>query len=253
MSATRIEVTNFLEELLKPNWFHDYCPNGLQVEGGKNINRLVTGVTANLELIEKAVDLGADAILVHHGFFWKGEPSVVTGMKKGRLKTLLANDVNLYAYHLPLDAHPELGNNIQLANRLGLIEEGPLEPEAKRSVGSVGRLAEAMSAGDFARHLETVLGFSPLVIGEPARIISSIAWCTGAAQSYLAKAEALGVDAFLTGEISENSVHTAHECGIHYFAAGHHATERYGVQAVGELLSKHFSIEHQFIDVPVPV
>ena len=253
MSATREEINSYLNELLKPEWFRDYCPNGLQVEGKRTIHRIVSGVTANQAFIDKAIDVEADALLVHHGFFWKGEPQVITGMKRRRLQALIGNNVNLFAYHLPLDAHPVHGNNAELAKRLALIEEQPLELAAKRSVGSVGRLEAPMSAEAFGDKLERVLGFDPLHIGEPERVISTIAWCTGAAQSYLAQAVDFGVDAFLTGEISENTVHTARECGIQFFAAGHHATERYGVQAVGELLSLEFDIEHQFIDVPVPV
>lgn len=230
----------------------DYCPNGLQVEGRAEVRRIVSGVTASQALLDAAVEAGADLVLVHHGYFWKSENPCVVGSKQRRLKTLLTHEVSLLAYHLPLDVHPEVGNNVQLARRLGVQVEGPLEPGNPRSVGLVGSLPEPMEPLDFARRVAHVLQREPLLI-EAARPIRRLAWCTGAAQGYIEQAIAAGVDAYLTGEVSESTVHGARENGISFLAAGHHATERYGVQALGDYLASRFSIEHRFIDCPNPV
>jgi len=246
----RDELSRYLELLLEPYRFRDYCPNGLQVEGRAQVARIVTGVTACVALIDQAVATGADAILVHHGYFWRGEDARVVGARRARLSLLLEHDINLYAYHLPLDAHPELGNNAQLARRLGLRELGRAAEQEMLSWGEVG--AET-SAGEFSRHIESRLARAPLLIGEPAKVIRRIAWCTGAAQGYFEQALALGVDAFLSGEISEQQVHAARESGVAFFAAGHHATERYGVQAVGERLALDLGLSHRYVDIPNPV
>lgn len=230
----------------------DYCPNGLQVEGRAEVRRIVSGVTASQALLDAAVEAGADLVLVHHGYFWKSENPCVVGSKQRRLKTLLTHEVSLLAYHLPLDVHPEVGNNVQLARRLGVLVEGPLEPGNPRSVGLVGSLPEPMEPLDFARRVAHMLQREPLLI-EAARPIRRLAWCTGAAQGYIEQAIAAGVDAYLTGEVSESTVHSARENGISFLAAGHHATERYGVQALGDYLASRFSIEHRFIDCPNPV
>lgn len=230
----------------------DYCPNGLQVEGRAEVRRIVSGVTASQALLDAAVEWGADLVLVHHGYFWKSENPCVVGMKQRRLKTLLVNDLSLLAYHLPLDVHPEVGNNVQLARRLGLTVEGPLEPGNPRSVGLVGSLAQPLAPGEFAAKVAHALGREPLLVEAP-RPIRRIAWCTGAAQGYIEQAVAAGVDAYLTGEVSEATVHSARENGISFLAAGHHATERYGVQALGEWLSSRFGVEHRFIDCDNPV
>ncbi|MFC2973973.1 Nif3-like dinuclear metal center hexameric protein [Azotobacter bryophylli] len=230
----------------------DYCPNGLQVEGRAEVRQIVSGVTASQALLDAAVEVGADLVLVHHGYFWKSENPCVVGSKQRRLKTLLTHEMSLLAYHLPLDVHPEVGNNVQLARRLGVLVEGPLEPGNPRSVGLVGSLPEPMEPLDFARRVAHVLQREPLLI-EAARPIRRLAWCTGAAQGYIEQAIAAGVDAYLTGEVSESTVHSARENGISFLAAGHHATERYGVQALGDYLASRFSIEHRFIDCPNPV
>ena len=247
------ELVAALEELLQPQQFKDYCPNGLQVEGQAEITRLVTGVTANQALIERAIDSSAQAILVHHGYFWKGEPPVVTGMKKARLKKLLDNDISLIAYHLPLDVHPTLGNNAQLAQLLDLKTTGGLEPGNPRSVGLCGELQVPMTAVELQSHINQRLQRMPMHIAGGAETIRTVAWCTGAAQSYIDLAVEAGVDAFITGEISEPTVHTAREMGIHFYAAGHHATERYGVKAVGEHLQEQLGIDVEFIDIDNPV
>lgn len=251
--VTRNALDEALKQLLEPQFFRDYAPNGLQVEGKSDIARLVTGVTASQALIDQAIAQNADAILVHHGYFWKGEPAEVVGMKQRRLKSLLAHDINLFAYHLPLDAHPELGNNAQLAQRLGIQTTGPLQVGNQRSIGSEGQLADATSVADFAQTITQALGREPLVISGGDHLIKRVAWCTGGAQSYIEQAVALGVDAFITGEASEQTTHIARECGVHFFAAGHHATERYGVLAVGDYLAQQLAIEHHFMDIENPV
>lgn len=251
--VTRTAMLAALDELLNPSAFNDYCPNGLQVEGRPEIRRLVTGVTASQALLEAAVDAGADAVLVHHGWFWRGEDPAITGMKRRRLGLLLAHDINLLAYHLPLDAHPELGNNARLAHLLGLTVDGSLDARNPRSVGNTGRLPEPLTAGDFAARVAAALGREVLHIGDAVAPVQRIGWCTGAAQGYIEQAVAAGVDLYLTGEVSEQTVHVARECGIHFIAAGHHATERYGVRALGDWLAGRFGIEHRHIDIPNPV
>ncbi len=249
--VARARLLSYLEELLEVRAFQDFCPNGLQVEGSEEIRSLVTGVTANLSLIEQAVAAGADAVLVHHGYFWKGEEPTIVGMKQRRLRRLLATDTNLLAYHLPLDAHPVYGNNVQLAEVLGFRPEGSFG--GSPAIGMWGRLAEPMAAEPFSQQLAARLRRGPLSILAGPPEINTVAWCSGAAHSYLMEAVRMGVDAFITGEISEPTVHVARECGIHLFAAGHHATERYGVKALGEHLADRFGLEHRFIDVDSPV
>lgn len=250
--ATMIDRDTLLEALqreLDPGRFEDYCPNGLQVEGRREIRRIVSGVTASHALILAAIEQEADLILVHHGYFWRGEPQPVVGMKRQRLQALLKHDINLVAYHLPLDAHPELGNNAQLGRRLGLRVDGPLRPDG---VGLVGRLAQACPAERFAAGIAAALGRAPTWIEGGAHPVLRVAWCTGGAQSMLALAAAQGVGAFISGEISEQTTHEARELGVHYFAAGHHATERYGPQALGEWCAERFGIGHVFVDIPNP-
>lgn len=230
----------------------DYCPNGLQVEGRPQVRRIISGVTASQALLDAAVEAEADVVLVHHGYFWKGEDARVTGMKRRRLQTLLGHDISLLAYHLPLDLHPEVGNNVQLARQLEITVEGPLNPDNPKVVGLLGSLAEPMTARDFARRVQEVLGREPLLV-EGAGMVRRIGWCTGGGQGYIDDAIAAGVDLFLTGEASEQTFHSARENGVSFIAAGHHATERYGVQALGDYLARRFAIEHLFIDCPNPV
>ena len=250
----RQKLTNLLNTLLEPHAIKDYCPNGLQVEGRDEIRKIVTGVTASQALLDVAVAQGADAILVHHGYFWKGESEVITGMKQRRLKTLLSHDINLFAYHLPLDVHPELGNNAQLARLLDIKVRRGLEPWDKKSVAMVGKLAEPMSGEALAARIGERLGRMPLHCGEsgPA-LIETVAWCTGGGQSYITLAAEQGIDAFISGEASEQTIHTAREMGMHFFAAGHHATERYGVKALGEWLAAEHGLEVIFVDIDNPV
>lgn len=253
MNTTLREILSLLDATLEPGRFQDYCPNGLQVEGRQHVRRIVTGVTASAALIAAAVDRQADAILVHHGYFWKGEDPRITGMKRQRLNKLLAHDISLIAYHLPLDAHPELGNNAQLAKQLGLTIDGSLEPDNPKGLGNTATLARPVGVEDFAVHIEKMLGRAPQVIAGGPPQIRRIGWCTGAAQGYIEKAIALGLDAYVSGEISEPTVHAAREAGIHYFACGHHATERYGVRALGEFVQQTLGVPVEFVDIDNPV
>lgn len=252
MNVSTTTLLAALDEYLDAASISDYCPNGLQVQGRPQIKRLVTGVTASQALIDAAIEQQADAILVHHGYFWKGENPCIVGMKHRRIKSLIQHDINLLAYHLPLDIHPEVGNNALLGKLLGLTVTGPLEANNPRSVGLIGELDNPMTSQEFAQLIEQKLARTPLVI-DCEKPIRTVAWCTGGAQGYIEHAIAAGVDAFITGEISEHSTHSALENGISYFSAGHHATERYGVQALGEWIAERFGIEHQFIDCPNPV
>ncbi|GMQ55417.1 Nif3-like dinuclear metal center hexameric protein [Halopseudomonas aestusnigri] len=249
----RDALIRYCNELLDSGSFQDYCPNGLQVEGRTEIRRIVSGVTASQALVDAAVEAQADLLLVHHGYFWRGESAAVVGVKQRRLKALLQNDINLVAYHLPLDVHAELGNNVQLARLMGWQISGGLEPNNPRSVGLTGELAAPCAGEELAALLAARLQREPLFVAGHDRPVKRIAWCTGAAQGYIDKAIALGVDAFITGEVSEPTVHAARENGIHFYAAGHHATERYGAKALGEHLAATFGLEHRFIDIDNPV
>jgi len=253
MSAALGELLRYLDEILEPERFSDYCPNGLQVEGRDHVGRLATGVTASQRLLDEAIDWGADAILVHHGYFWSGEAQPVVGMKRRRLGALLANDISLLAYHLPLDAHPEYGNNACLGRLMGLEAFEPLQPQEPGSVGNIASLPSPITVDEFLQQLQAIAGRAPLHIGDAGSSVQRIAWCTGAAQGYIEAAVAAGADLFVTGEASEQTVHVAREEGIHFVAAGHHATERFGVQAVGEHLAERFGLVHRFIDIDNPV
>lgn len=249
--VSHVQLERYLLNYLTCDRFSDYAPNGLQVAGRAQIGTLVTGVTASLALLQAAVDLGADAVLVHHGYFWKGEDPRVIGMKRERLALLLRHDVNLYAYHLPLDAHPECGNNAQLGRHLGIEMNGALE-NGESGVIWRGSLPSPMSADEFAQHVSQRLGRPVIHVSGGSRAVRTLGWCTGAGQRFIEAAANAGLDAFLTGEISEQTVHVARELGIHFIAAGHHATERYGVQALGQHVAQHFGIKVQFVDIDSP-
>lgn len=249
----RRQLLQHLDTLLDSPRIRDYCPNGLQVGGKESISHIITGVTASQALIDAAIERGADTLLVHHGYFWKGEDERITGIKRERIKSLLQHDINLIAYHLPLDAHPELGNNVQLAKILELTIDGPLDEEDKNKPGNIGRLPEPMTGKQFSDWVAGRLNRKPLHIGEDNDLIETIAWCTGGAQGYLQSAIDAGVDAYLTGEINEPAVHLARETGTHFYSAGHHATERYGAKALGEHLADHFDVSVEFIDIDNPV
>ena len=247
------ELTRYLDQLLDAERFRDYCPNGLQVEGCGEVRRVVAGVTASQALVDAAIARGADTLLVHHGWFWRGEDGRVTGFRKARLQALLQHDINLIAYHLPLDAHPELGNNAQLAKRLDWRVDGRF---GEQDLGWFGGPSMPTTLAELTQTITTQLQRAPLVIDGTAggeRLINRIAWCSGGAQNFFEPAMALGVDAFLTGEISEQNVHLARESGVAYIAAGHHATERYGVQALAAHLAERFGLDCEYVDIDNPV
>lgn len=244
------ELNHYTQQLLQVARFKDYCPNGLQVEGRSEVNKIVTGVTASMALLEAAQHAGADLILVHHGYFWRGEAAELVGIKRKRIKFLLQHDINLMAYHLPLDAHPEFGNNVQLGRLLGLE---PQNYAGADDLIAYAELAVAQPLGAMTTLLEQRLGRTVLTIGDATQVIKKVAWCTGAAQAYIDQAIAQGVDLYISGEISEQTVHQSVEAGVAYISAGHHATERYGVQALGEHLAGRFNLEHEFIDIHNPV
>jgi dinuclear metal center protein, YbgI/SA1388 family len=244
------DLEDYTSQLLETARFRDYSPNGLQVEGRPEVKRLASGVTASLALIEAAAEWGADALLVHHGWFWKNEDSRVVGVKKRRLERLLSQGISLLAYHLPLDAHPAYGNNAQLAGVLGAEVEGWFGEQA---VGAYGPLGRPRALGEWTAGIGRALGREPLVIGDPGRPLARVAWCSGGAQGYFEQAVALGVDAFVTGEVSEYNFHLARETGVAFVSAGHHATETLGVKALGGHLAERFGLDHFFIDIPNPV
>lgn len=248
----RITLSQALDGLLQPVQFKDYGPNGLQVEGRDEVRKLVSGVTASRALIEAAIEQGADAILVHHGLFWRGHDGRVTGWMKQRLALLLAHDINLFAYHLPLDAHPELGNNAQLALKLGV----KVYTDARGRFGdqALGFMGERCSetAAALADHVAQCLGRAVTLVAEPDRPVRRVALCTGGAQGYFEAAIAAGADVFITGEISEPQAHYARESGVAYIACGHHASERYGAPAVGAHVAAQLGLDHLFIDIDNP-
>lgn len=246
------ELVRYCDELLASAEFRDYAPNGLQVEGTRPVRLLASAVTASRRVIAEAEAAGADALLVHHGYFWKGEPAALTGMKGERVRRLMTAGISLLAYHLPLDAHGELGNNACLGERLGLRVESVLPAGGVPGLLWFGVPAEA-EADALASRIEAVTARTPLHVGAGPWQLRRVAWCTGAAQGFLGEAAALGADAFISGEVSERTTHEARELGIHYFAAGHHATERYGVQALGGRIADAYGLEHRYIEDDNPV
>jgi dinuclear metal center YbgI/SA1388 family protein len=246
----RDELRSYLDRLLEADSYRDYCPNGLQVEGGAEIDRIVCGVSASQALLDEAVRRRADAIVVHHGWFWRGENGRITGVRKSRLATLLGHDINLFAYHLPLDGHAELGNNAQLARRMGWHVEGRF---GDQNLGFIGSPSQATTAADITAALESELDRAVLLVGDAARPVTRLAWCSGAAQGWFEQAIDSGADCYISGEISEHTVHLARESGVPYIAAGHHATERYGVMALGEYLRTQLGLDCQFVDIDNPV
>lgn len=239
------ELEYLINQKLNSNTLQDYAPNGLQVEGRQEVKHIVTGVTACQALLDSALAYGADAVIVHHGYFWKNETTVISGMKRQRLKTLLANDINLYAWHLPLDAHPELGNNAQLAAALDIQVTSSLDP-----LVPLGEFAVPISGDSLRLRLEHILGRSVLHCGDRGPpYIKRLAWCSGSGQSFIELAALVGMDAFITGEVSEQTIHIAREQGIHFYAAGHHATERGGIRALGEWLAQQYDFTVSFIDI----
>lgn len=248
------DFEQYLNKILKPEQIKDYAPNGLQIQGSEEITKIVTGVTASQALIDLAIEEKADALLVHHGYFWKNESYVIRGMKHKRIKALIDNNINLFAYHLPLDIHPTLGNNVQLAKLLSIDITGPLELGNALSIAIQGQLPEATNSADLALLINKQLNRECLHIAPPSnKEIRTVAWCTGGGQDYIELAAEQGIDAFISGEVSEKTTHIAKEMDIHFFAAGHHATERYGIKALGEHIVKEHGLDVIFIDVDNPV
>ena len=244
------DLTHYTQQLMQVERFKDYCPNGLQIEGRAEIRKIVTGVTASMALLEAAHQANADLILVHHGYFWRNEDARIVGIKRNRIAFLMKHDLNLMAYHLPLDAHPELGNNVQLGKLLGL---DAIDYVGEANLVACAELPAAMPLGEFALLLEEKLQRKPILIGDVDKMVNKVAWCTGAAQAYIDAAANMGADVFISGEISEQTTHLALEMGVAYIAAGHHATERYGIQALGQHLAEKFNLQHDFLDIYNPV
>ena len=251
MTANRADLLTAFDQLLQPERFKDYGPNGLQVEGKPHIAKIVSGVTASLALIEAAIAANADAVFVHHGLFWRGQSGTVTGWMKQRLALLLKHDINLYAYHLPLDAHPELGNNAQQGLQLGLRATSRF---GEQNLGFMGERAEGSfeSAQELAEHVKNILKRPVAQVGRLHEAIKNIAWCSGGAQGYFEAAIAAGADVFITGEISEPQAHYAREMGVAFIACGHHASERYGAPAVAANVAAQLGLQHEFIDIDNP-
>ena len=245
------ELREYVDGLLDAPSFRDYCPNGLQVEGRADVTSVLCGVTASQALLDAAVAGGYDAVFVHHGYFWRGEDARLTGIRKRRIATLLRHDISLFAYHLPLDAHAELGNNAQLARVAGWTPDGSRFGD--QQLGWLGRPAQACTSAGLAASLGDALGRVPQLVGDATRPVGRVAWCTGAAQGYFEQAIEAGADVFVSGEISEQPVHLARETGVPYIAAGHHATERYGIRALGEHLARELALRVDFLDIDNPV
>jgi dinuclear metal center YbgI/SA1388 family protein len=246
----RATLDEALQMLLRPGDFKDYGPNGLQVEGRAEVRRIVSGVTASLAFIEAAIAAGADTLFVHHGLFWRGQDGRLTGWLKRRVALLMAHEINLFAYHLPLDAHAELGNNAQFGLRLGLVADARFGEQA---LGFIAPAPAALVDGQaLASATGQAMGGSPVLVAGDGRPLRRIAWCTGGAQGYFESAIAAGADAFVTGEISEPQAHLARETGVAFIACGHHASERFGAPAVAAHVAARFGLEHRFIDVPNP-
>lgn len=244
------QLCEFCDDYLKVGDFSDYCPNGLQVEASSSVENIVCGVTASQALIDAAIDARADTLIVHHGYFWKGEPAAITGIRAQRIGRLLRNNINLLAFHLPLDAHPEVGNNVQLAR---VMNWQVTDSGGEQGLLYAGRLPRPLGLAEVSAQIESRLDTRTLAIDGGDHPIERIAWCTGAAQGFIEAAAEWGMDAFVSGEVSEPTFHLARELGIHYIAAGHHATERYGVQALAREIANRFAVRQQFIDIPNPV
>jgi dinuclear metal center YbgI/SA1388 family protein len=250
--AERAEIESCLGDMLRPETFKDYGPNGLQVQGRREVAFIASGVTASLAFIDAAIDAGADTLLVHHGLFWRGHDGRLTGWLRERVARLLAHDINLFAYHLPLDAHAELGNNAQFGRRLGLQADARFGEQQLGFIGPAGEFGAAEGLAALVRRAEAVLDRPPLVVPGDGRALRRVAWCTGGAQGWFEQAVAAGADAYLTGEISEPQAHLARETGVAFIACGHHASERYGAPAVAAAVADRFGLRHRYIEIGNP-
>ncbi|PPB86491.1 Nif3-like dinuclear metal center hexameric protein [Acinetobacter soli] len=247
------EIVSWCDQTLSSAQFKDYAPNGLQIEGTSEVKHVLCAVTASEAAIDAAIAMQADVLLVHHGYFWKGEPYPITGMRGHRIKKLIQNNISLLAYHLPLDAHPTLGNNAAIADLLELERIEVLDPNEKFPIGNIGYLTQAVSPETFKAKLQDTFDFNIIHLPAQVKSIQKIGFCTGGAQDFIAKAAAQGCDAYISGEVSERTFYEAQELNLHYFACGHHATERYGVQRLGKALSEHFSLKYTYFELNNPI
>lgn len=247
------EIIQWCDETLNTHEFKDYAPNGLQIEGRSDVQKILCAVTASQEAIEAAIAQNADLLLVHHGYFWKGEPYPITGMRGKRIKSLIQHDISLVGYHLPLDSHPSLGNNAAIAECLALENLQALDPSERHPIGNIGFLKQALSATEFRDYLTARLGFNTIHLPAEKNQIQKVGFCTGAAQDFIGKAAEQGCDAFISGEVSERTYYEAKELGVHYYACGHHATERYGVQRLAKAISEQFNIEYSYFELNNPI
>lgn len=247
------EIIQWCNQTLKTHEFKDYAPNGLQIEGNIEVKKILCAVTASQDAINAAIEQKADLLLVHHGYFWKGEPYPIMGMRGKRIKTLIKNDISLLAYHLPLDSHPTLGNNAAIAEILDLENLEALDPTERNPIGNIGDLKTAMSPDQFKNYVSEKLGFDAIHLPAEKTQIQKIGFCTGGAQDFISKAAAMNCDAYISGEVSERTFYEAQELNVHYFACGHHATERYGVQRLGKAISEHFNIEYSYFELNNPI
>ena len=247
------EIIQWCDQTLNTHEFKDYAPNGLQIEGRSDVQKILCAVTASQEAIEVAIAQNADLLLVHHGYFWKGEPYPITGMRGKRIKSLIQHDISLVGYHLPLDSHPSLGNNAAIAECLALENLQALDPSERHPIGNIGFLKQAMSATEFRDYLTARLGFKTIHLPAEKSQIQKVGFCTGAAQDFIGKAAEQGCDAFISGEVSERTYYEAKELGVHYYACGHHATERYGVQRLAKAISEQFNIEYSYFELNNPI
>jgi dinuclear metal center YbgI/SA1388 family protein len=251
--AQLTELIGYLDELLSPGDFTDYGPNGLQVPGSPRVDKIATGVSAHRDLFESAAEAGAQLVLVHHGLFWDSQPRSLTGAMKERLRLLFDNDIGLAAYHLPLDAHPEVGNNALICAALGLERAEPFGEHRGRSVGFVGRSPDGIPFDDLRARCADVFAQEPFTWDSGPELVKSVGIVSGGAASSFGEAIELGLDAFLTGEPAEPAMADARESGTHFIAAGHYATETFGVRRLGELLAERFGVEHRFVAAPNPI
>ncbi|WP_374252703.1 Nif3-like dinuclear metal center hexameric protein [Acinetobacter brisouii] len=247
------DILQWCDQTLISSEFKDYAPNGLQIEGKAEVKKIVCAVTASLDAIDAAIEAQADLLLVHHGYFWKGEPAPITGMRGARIKKLIQHDISLVGYHLPLDAHPSLGNNAAIAELLELENIQALNPNDRHPIGNIGYLKQAVSAEAFKQQLSDVFNREIIHLPSTTEKIQKIGFCTGAAQDFITQAAEQGCDAYISGEVSERTFYEARELNVHYFACGHHATERYGVQRLAQALSKQFDVEAIYYEQGNPI
>ena len=247
------DIIQWCDQTLKSPEFKDYAPNGLQIEGKTEVRKILAAVTASQDAIDAAIRENADLLLVHHGYFWKGEAYPITGMRGKRIKSLIQHDISLLAYHLPLDSHPSLGNNAAIADLLKLELIEALDPSERHSIVNTGYLNQPMPVEDFKKFVSEKLKFDAIHLPADKTMIEKVGFCTGGAQDFIVKAAEQGCDAYISGEVSERTFYEAKELGVHYFACGHHATERYGVQRLGQAISEQFDIEYVYFELNNPI